>query len=196
MNEIGKRLKEERETYNEKHSKEQIRQKDMATFAHVDPATISRVEKGKILPSPDILIAYSKQFQVSTDYLLGLSSARTPDNSSLGMIGLSDEAIETYRFIKGISADSLDYLSILNAFLSDQQQTYNLLSSILDYLSRKYNCENNVISSADSSMTYQNEQMLDALMFTRFLQQIESVVEPRTKKSIKIHIEEKIMLLN
>ncbi|MBR1741144.1 MAG: helix-turn-helix transcriptional regulator [Lachnospiraceae bacterium] len=196
---VGDRLKEVRESYNETHPEKTIKQKDMAKFAHVNTGTISRAESGKSQPSSDILIAYAEKFNVSTDYLLGMTSAKRPGNNVLGKIGLSDEAIKTYEFIKGISSDTQDYLSILNAFLSDREQTYNLLNNIIDFLSRKYNRENNLLSYGDASsykVAHQNEQMLDALMLTSFLQQIQNVVEPKTKKSIQKHIDEKIMILD
>lgn len=48
-------------------------QKDLSELLHVSVSSISAYESGKRLPSIDVLIAYAKQFQVSTDYILRLT---------------------------------------------------------------------------------------------------------------------------
>ena len=51
-------------------------QKDLSELLHVSISSISAYESGKRLPSIDVLIAYAKQFDVSTDYILRLSDNR------------------------------------------------------------------------------------------------------------------------
>lgn len=50
-------------------------QKDLSELLHVSVSSISAYESGKRLPSIDVLIAYARQFNVSTDYILGLTNS-------------------------------------------------------------------------------------------------------------------------
>lgn len=50
-------------------------QKDLSELLHVSVSSISAYESGKRLPSIDVLIAYAKQFNVSTDYILRLTDS-------------------------------------------------------------------------------------------------------------------------
>jgi transcriptional regulator with XRE-family HTH domain len=54
--------------------KNKISQKQLAQILNISPATISRYEKEKIVPTEDIIIKTALFFEVSTDYLLGLTS--------------------------------------------------------------------------------------------------------------------------
>ena len=53
-----------------------LTQKDLSELLHVSISSISAYESGKRLPSIDVLIAYAKQFDVSTDYILRLTDNR------------------------------------------------------------------------------------------------------------------------
>lgn len=76
---------------------------------NIDRNKIMRIENGSQKPDKDILIAYSKVFRVSTDYLLGLAPHCKKIDENVKMIcdylGISDEATEAIR--------SLDYLDKL-----------------------------------------------------------------------------------
>lgn len=50
-------------------------QKDLSELLHVSVSSISAYESGKRLPSIDVLIAYARQFNVSTDYILRLTNS-------------------------------------------------------------------------------------------------------------------------
>lgn len=55
-------------------------------------------ETGRTKPDADTLIKISDDFNVSTDYLLGKSEAKTPENEAIiSKLGISDEAIETIK---------------------------------------------------------------------------------------------------
>ena len=66
MNTFGKRLKELR-------AENELRQSDLASRLSVDQRTISNWEKGIREPNIDMIIKIAKLFDVSTDYLFGLS---------------------------------------------------------------------------------------------------------------------------
>ena len=50
-----------------------LTQKDLSELLHISISSISAYESGKRFPSIDVLIAYAKQFNVSTDYILRLT---------------------------------------------------------------------------------------------------------------------------
>ena len=63
-----------------------ITQKNLADFLEIAPATVSAYETGSNYPSVDIVIKLCKFFNVSADYLLGLS-----DKKEFNMTDLTDE---------------------------------------------------------------------------------------------------------
>ena len=52
-----------------------LTQKDLSELLHISISSVSAYESGKRFPSIDVLIAYAKQFNVSTDYILRLSNS-------------------------------------------------------------------------------------------------------------------------
>ena len=68
---FGEKLKELRKTKN-------LTQTDIAKMFNVTDATVSTWEVGKAQPSFDILIELAKYFNVSTDYLLGITDSDKP----------------------------------------------------------------------------------------------------------------------
>ncbi len=64
--EIAKRIRELR-------LERKLSQNQMADLLSVSQDTISLWERGKSLPSAEYLIEISKNFNVSTDYILGLT---------------------------------------------------------------------------------------------------------------------------
>ena len=71
-----------------------LSQVDLAAKLGVTKQCVSNWENDNILPSIDMLIKLAKFFNVSTDYLLGLSSSNVIDVS-----GLSDTEITHIKFI-------------------------------------------------------------------------------------------------
>lgn len=71
-----------------------LSQVDLAAKLGVTKQCVSNWENDNILPSIDMLVKLAKFFNVSTDYLLGLSSSNVIDVS-----GLSDTEIAHIKFI-------------------------------------------------------------------------------------------------
>ena len=72
----------------------------MAERIGVAPSQLSRIESGETKTiSSDILIAIATEFDVSTDYLLGLSTFQKPRNVDVTMTGLSEVAFN--RMVNG-----------------------------------------------------------------------------------------------
>lgn len=73
---IGTRLKELRE-------KKNLRQEQVAEIFCVNKSAISLYENGMRQPSLDMLVSFARFYRVSTDYLLGITEARTMDITGL-----------------------------------------------------------------------------------------------------------------
>lgn len=63
---LGNRIRELREQYD-------INQQDLAKFLKVAKSTLSQYETGSRIPNDDIKKAIAEKFNVSVDYLLGLT---------------------------------------------------------------------------------------------------------------------------
>ena len=125
-----------------------ITQKDFAERIGVAPSQLSRIESGETKTiSSDILIAIATEFDVSTDYLLGLSENRFPQNIGIGKIlGLSDEAIEIIQNINEPEfSDNLISISescVSKTKLLNETIEHPLFSTILHYLQTAHFCYN------------------------------------------------------
>ena len=69
-------------------------------------------------PSVDNLIKLANTYEVTTDYILGISDYQTPQNHDIGNeIGLTDEAIDKLRGMK--QADQVTALQIISDILTN-----------------------------------------------------------------------------
>ena len=67
---------------------------ELAKRIGVHPSQIGRIISGDTASiSSDILIGLTKEFGVSADYILGLTPVRTPKNSDISELGLSEVAV-------------------------------------------------------------------------------------------------------
>lgn len=71
-----------------------LSQKELADRIDVPTSTLCRIEQGKIANvSNDVLIKLANFFNVSTDYLLGLTNVKFKKNVELSELGLSNKAL-------------------------------------------------------------------------------------------------------
>ena len=77
---------------------------------YVDESTISRIENGDVRKiGHELLIALSKYFEATTDYILGLTDDRMKSSYEIGELGLSYEAAR--RLVNGlVNADAVNRL--------------------------------------------------------------------------------------
>lgn len=93
VNETIKRLRTERK----------LTQNDLAEMMNCNRQKIADLERGKSTPSANDLILLSKIFNVSADYLLGITNVQTKDKDVKFICkytGLSEKAIEVLHFYK------------------------------------------------------------------------------------------------
>ena len=71
-----------------------LSQKELADRIDVPTSTLCRIEQGKIANvSNDVLIKLASFFNVSTDYLLGLTNVKFKKNVELSELGLTNKAL-------------------------------------------------------------------------------------------------------
>ena len=71
-----------------------LSQKELADRIDVPTSTLCRIEQGKIASvSNDVLIKLANFFNVSTDYLLGLTNVKFKKNVELSELGLTNKAL-------------------------------------------------------------------------------------------------------
>jgi len=88
-----------------------ISQKQLAEKIGVSASQLSRIVSGETKTvSSDILIGVAKEFKVSTDYILGLSTLSVRKNYDISELGLSEGAV------KGLVTGAVD-VQILNRLL-------------------------------------------------------------------------------
>ena len=92
----------------------------------ITPSQLSRIENGNIKNvSCDILMKIAKEFQVSTDYILGLTDISIPKNYDISELGLSEDAVRKI-LLRQIDVD------IFNRLIEHKSFTY-FLAMIKNY---------------------------------------------------------------
>ena len=88
-----------------------ITQKELAEKIGVSASQLSRIVSGETRTvSSDILIGVAKEFKVSTDYILGLSTVSVRKSYDISELGLSEGAV------RGLVTGAVD-VQILNRLL-------------------------------------------------------------------------------
>ena len=84
---INNRIRELRE-------RDKMTQGELAAKLGISPSTLGRIEKGEIEKvSSDILVKLARVFEVSTDFLLGITDYPDRMNYEVGQLGLTPEAV-------------------------------------------------------------------------------------------------------
>lgn len=123
-----------------------VKQKELAAYLSISDNIVSYFVKGTRVPNTEQIIKISKYFNVSTDYLLGLTDVKTTD-TDLKMIvdytGLSEECIdELHNYCKKLNSlisndtDFDEFFSILGVAQYEFISTFisEILPSVIEYL--------------------------------------------------------------
>ena len=124
---IGNRIKELRTSKN-------LTQEDIAKMVKVSKATISNYEKGKVSPPIELLIKLAERYDVSIDWLCGLSNEEIPRLMSYGdaffrlveidkVIGFS---VEDVTFFSNLRGTAVLFDATLTKALEEYQEIVNL----------------------------------------------------------------------
>lgn len=122
---FAKRFKELRE-------EKKINQKECAEQLGISRGSISFYENGERLPDIESIYAMSNFFDVSADYLIGLSNIKSP-NFDIQFVckftGLSEAALKT---IRGYRLAQLDEQKKLTYFLNKGEKGYTLADNVIN----------------------------------------------------------------
>jgi transcriptional regulator with XRE-family HTH domain len=107
----GDRLREIREARG-------LTQNELAAVTGIHPQQIYKIENGKILsPGASTLIALAKCLEVSTDYLLGLTSERT------GQLQEEPLSLEEWQLVRAYRRKNLSDLLEIMTILSQKNSS-------------------------------------------------------------------------
>lgn len=137
--------------------------RDFAKQVYIASPTISSIENEKIYPTVEQVIQYQKEFNVSLDYLVGLTKTKDIDNNMITMYtGLSEGAIEYLHNLDEIAIELINRMFCQT--VSDNplmEQEYNLFSRlidrVIDYINNSAEAEinrNNTIKAAELANIY------------------------------------------
>jgi len=98
--------------------KNKLTQSELADILGLKPTAISNYESKRNEPSFDKLIALSKHFDVSCDYLLGVSDAYLP----IGGEVLDRAIVEFFDLYQHLNSDSAEDISNYTKYLLYKQE--------------------------------------------------------------------------
>ena len=109
--------------------KNAVLQKDLATELEVNPSVLSDWKKGRIKPSIDNIIKIAKYFDVTTDYLLGISDLPKGSVQQAATTGFTGEPL---------GKDELELLSVFNELdTCGKQRLLGYAASLVDMVRGK-----------------------------------------------------------
>lgn len=128
---IGDRIKQLRK-------EKGITQEELAKATGISRVTLGFYERNDNPPPVDTLCAIAKYFGVSTDYLLGLTDARKPENASvMDKYGLTEAALNT--LVDLYSRQKKNSLTLTVNALLEEKDTLESLAQYLYYSTDFFN---------------------------------------------------------
>jgi len=109
----------------ELRSNREYSQEELGRLVDVKKQTVTNWEAGNNYPNPETLIALAKLFNVSTDYLLGVSEEQKPKEKSLGEIMSdrnSNKAKEVYQRMIDAGMDEATIENYVDILVSVQMK--------------------------------------------------------------------------
>jgi transcriptional regulator with XRE-family HTH domain len=95
-----------------------LSQKELCKLIDITPSQLSRIESGETKNiNVEVLLKLSKKFNVSTDYILGLTNISTKKNYDISELGLSENAVKAFL------SNSVD-MQILNKIVEHKHFPY------------------------------------------------------------------------
>lgn len=125
MNTIGKRIKMLRED-------ERLNQKELAKALNISNTTLSQYETGQRTPSDDIKIKLANFFNVSTDYLLGITDIKNQSEKISNAVEDDPELIEFWNELKEREDLQLLFKQTKNLSPKDIKQIIRIIKAIED----------------------------------------------------------------
>lgn len=158
-------------------------QEELSVALNIDRGTIAKYETEKRIPSYEHLTIFAKHFNVSTDYLLGLTENATTDTDTqmvCDFTGLSDNTIHLLNLLNRVKHLNIsDYqpsiIDILDSILSQIDDGYYYCLFLLrDAINTNISDDNdndiiNIIKSIDSTKI--NSKLICGQEYSNYLMQ-------------------------
>lgn len=108
-----------------------ITQIELANTVNLTQSTIASYENGYKLPTLDTLCYLARFFDVSCDYLLGMSEKRNDRNSSLLEDNFSDDELRILKYYDRLTIENKDYVAgIMVQCLKEQDKQKSTVRDI------------------------------------------------------------------
>lgn len=134
------------ETIKSLRTERKLTQNDLAEMMNCNRQKIADLERGKSTPSANDLILLSKIFNVSADYLLGITDVQTKDKDVkfiCDYTGLSERAIEVLSIYNNNKHTKNKVTPIIDKLLKSHKLTY--ICCCIDEFSEAIEQKNNVL---------------------------------------------------
>lgn len=99
-----------------------LSQTELAEKINITQATLSRNLNGLNPPRAEIVCQIAKVFNVTTDYLLGLSDKKYPDNEKAPDINSSPILYALYGEVKELTEEQIKQITEFAKFLKTQKE--------------------------------------------------------------------------
>lgn len=151
---------------------------------NLDKSKLSKYLNGSVCPPEEMLRCFCDLFQVSYDYMVGISMVRNVDTARLSdFLKLNDDALGTLLSFNGNS----EVTRILNAFLSDRETAAYILMNMYEHAYRTYRRKNH----PDSFGSYDESIMLDNISHALSLSNyIDNVLESYFSDELQRRLQE------
>ena len=163
---FGDKLKELRK-------REKMTQSDLSNKLNINRVTITKYETGERTPTTDDIISLAKYFNVSTDYLLGItdnSTTNTDLQAVCNYTGLHENVIEIIKDLK-----ALGKISVLNDIINSPDFPF-LIDGIIDYNETVYK----IIDYYSKSHNFTNEDENNIKKAKQYLERQGYIINPVT----------------
>lgn len=162
------KLMKERTITDKDGNKRKIRQQDLADYLGIKRQTVSLYLSGQSMPDASQIRKIALYFNVSADYLLGLSNLESLDYSVQEVqrvTGLSDDAINRLKMLKKlvdtprdgntlIAECGRERIDLYSAFISD----FGIWGIIEDYLPKIIRLKNSGLNEYEEKIFEDSEQ--------------------------------------
>lgn len=173
-------------------------QEDIAEFLNCGRATVTNYENGRRSPDYDTLIKLAKKYNVTTDYLLGLTGAETTDKDIryiCDYTGLSVEAVERLNR-RCVNSKNYKKNTVIKDYWEDKTKKEVLSSNDFRLMSRMILRESEVNKNTDEIYLNILDEIIkdDEYGFSDILQDIESYLDYMQNERNKLHGYDSYML--
>lgn len=108
-----------------------LSQEALAKEIGISQSALGNYERGSRAPDKDIIIALAKRFNVSSDYLLGISKDRRRAPSTADKFGLKDTSIQFLKDLQPFESETIDKViasqsELLRGLLLKMRHLYRL----------------------------------------------------------------------